>query len=162
MLPALFGLSTMTNCSAYIIIVNHFVIYVNKDGDLIQSFMKLKMVHDATAADRQNYTIAEIMGTTQVVVGFGADGTSVNMGIRKGIAVRLQDKHLWLLPIHCFNHSLELAINYTLSTTLSLCCITSIMQVVKSKVKCTSYSKMASRNLDTLMFSHMAHTKKWT
>ena len=79
-------------------------------GNLTQSFMKLKKVHDATAAGLTELlkdTMAEIiagLGTTQYIVGFGTDGASVNMGVRKGIAVRLQDEYPWLLPIHCFNH----------------------------------------------------------
>ena len=78
------------------------------ESEQTQNFMKLKKVHDATAAGLTELlkdTMAEIipgLGTTQYIVGFGADGASVNMGVRKGIAVRLQDEYPWLLPIHCY------------------------------------------------------------
>ena len=39
------------------------------------------------------------------------------MGVRKGIAVRLQDEYPWLLPIHCFNPCLELVVKDALSKT---------------------------------------------
>ena len=98
-----------------------YVLYVDKYGNLTQSFMKLNKVYDATAAGLTELlkdTMAEIipgLGKTQYIVGFGADGASVNMGVRKGIAVRLQDEYPWLLPIHCFNHRLELAVKDALS-----------------------------------------------
>ena len=85
--------------------------------------MKLKKVHDATAAgltELLKNAMAEIipgLGTTQYIVGFGADGVSVNMGVRKDIAVRLQDDYPRHLPIHCFNHRLELAVKDALSKT---------------------------------------------
>ena len=78
-----------------------YVIYVDKYGNLTQRFMKLKKVHDATAAGLTELlkdTMAEIipgLGTTQYIVKFGADGASVNMGVRKGIPVRLQDEYPW-------------------------------------------------------------------
>ena len=100
-----------------------YVIYVDKYGNLTQRYMKLNKVHDATAAGLTELlkdTMAEIipgLGTTQYIVKFGADGASVNMGVRKGIAVRLQDEYPWRLPIHCFNHRLELAVKDALSKT---------------------------------------------
>ena len=95
----------------------------------------------------KNYTIAEIMGITQIVVGFGADGTSVNMGIRKGIVVRLQDKHLWLLPIQSQSCSF-----YNTLTLLHYFYHASGKE--QSEVH-----ELASRNLDTLMFSHRSTQK---
>ena len=45
------------------------------------------------------------------VIGFGADGASLNFGRWGGVAVRLQRDYQMaqLLPVHCFNHRLGLA-----------------------------------------------------
>ena len=48
------------------------------------------------------------------LVGLGADGAAVNMGIRSGAAKRLQDDHVpHLVPVHCCAHRVELAIKTT-------------------------------------------------
>lgn len=54
------------------------------------------------------------------LVGFLADGASVNLGQKKGVAAELKKQCPWLLSVHCLNHRLELSIkDYVQSTYLS-------------------------------------------
>ncbi|XP_046901190.1 zinc finger protein 862-like [Hypomesus transpacificus] len=46
---------------------------------------------------------------TDHLVGFGADGASVNFGCRQGIYTKLKMDMPWLIGIHCLAHRLELA-----------------------------------------------------
>ena len=46
---------------------------------------------------------------TDHLVGFGADGASVNFGCRQGIYTKLKNDMPWLMGIHCLAHRLELA-----------------------------------------------------
>ena len=49
--------------------------------------------------------------TKKFLVGFGADGASVNMGVKTGVSTRLQKGvSPWLVSVHCFNHRLELSV----------------------------------------------------
>ena len=41
---------------------------------------------------------------------YNVDGTSVNMGLHRGLGVLLREQSPWLLIVHCFNHRFELAI----------------------------------------------------
>lgn len=43
------------------------------------------------------------------MIGFGADGASVNFGVNNGVYKKLADDMPWLLGIHCVAHRLELA-----------------------------------------------------
>ena len=45
----------------------------------------------------------------QKMIGFGADGASVNMGCHNGIGARLKRKQPLLTSVHCMAHRLELA-----------------------------------------------------
>ena len=45
------------------------------------------------------------------------DDASVNTGIHNGLGVKMRELAAWLSTIHCFNHSLELAVKDTFSTT---------------------------------------------
>lgn len=44
------------------------------------------------------------------VVGFGADGASVNLGQKGGVVAKLKQHVPYLLEVHCFPHRLELAL----------------------------------------------------
>ena len=43
------------------------------------------------------------------MIGFGADGTSVNLGKRQGVAAILKKEIFHLIDIHCLGHQLELS-----------------------------------------------------
>lgn len=43
------------------------------------------------------------------LVGFGADGASVNLGIGHSVSTLLKETAPWLVLIHCVPHCLELA-----------------------------------------------------
>lgn len=43
------------------------------------------------------------------LIGFGADGASINFGRKEGIYTKLNDEMPWLLGVHCVAHRLELA-----------------------------------------------------
>ena len=45
------------------------------------------------------------------------DGASVNSGIHNGLGAKMRESIAWLSAIHCFNHSLELAVKDTFNTT---------------------------------------------
>ena len=43
-------------------------------------------------------------------IGAGADGASVNFGVRNGMMAQLRNEIPWLVAVHCVAHRLELAI----------------------------------------------------
>ena len=43
------------------------------------------------------------------LIGFGADGASVNFGKNNGVYKKLTDEMPWLVRVHCVAHRLELA-----------------------------------------------------
>ena len=45
------------------------------------------------------------------------DGASVNTGIHNDLGVKMRESAAWLSTIHCFNHSLEVAVKDTFNTT---------------------------------------------
>ena len=51
------------------------------------------------------------------LVGFGADGASVNLGCRRSVSTLLQEDCPWLVQIHCFAHRLELAVKDAFKNT---------------------------------------------
>ena len=44
------------------------------------------------------------------MIGFSADGASVNLGKNTGVAAKLKEDAPWLIDIHCLAHRLELAL----------------------------------------------------
>ena len=73
---------------------------------------------------------------TEHTVGFGADGTSVNLGVRGGISVLMKnDEGIdWLVTVHCASHRLELSIADALKSTV-LSDINEMLQKVYSLYK---------------------------
>ena len=86
-------------------------------GKISNKFLALKNIARANAENVINLiktTLKEYGGLTdenlyQKLVGFGADGASVNMGCHSGIGARLQRKQPLLTSVHCMAHRLELA-----------------------------------------------------
>ena len=53
----------------------------------------------------------------QRMTNLSVDGASVNSGIHNGLGAKMRESTAWLSTIHCFNHSLELAVKDTFNTT---------------------------------------------
>ena len=51
-----------------------------------------------------------IVSLYQRLANLSMDGASVNTGIHNGLGVKMRESAAWLSTIHCFNHSLELAV----------------------------------------------------
>ena len=93
-----------------------YVLYVGSDGHIGQSYLKMASVSDGTAEGLTILLLDTVAAaglddtSKHTMVGFGADGASVNMGRKKGVAARLRVDKPWLVTVHCFNHRLELAV----------------------------------------------------
>ena len=53
----------------------------------------------------------------QRMTNLSVDGASVNSGIHNGLGAKMIESTAWFSTIHCFNHSLELAVKATFNTT---------------------------------------------
>ena len=52
-----------------------------------------------------------IQNYNKKIVSFTSDGASVNTGQNEGLMTRMKrDRRDWLVPIHCVNHRVEMAI----------------------------------------------------
>ena len=86
-------------------------------GKISNKFLALRNVDRANAENVTTLietTLKEYGGFTDAnvykkLVGFGADGASVNMGCHNGIGARLQRNQPLLTSVHCMAHRLELA-----------------------------------------------------
>ena len=93
-----------------------YILYIGADGKLSQSYLKIASVSDGTAEGLTRLLLETVAAaglddpSKHTMVGFGADGASVNMGCRRGVAARLRVDKPWLVAVHCFNHRLELAV----------------------------------------------------
>ena len=93
-----------------------YVLYVGSDGNIGQNYVKMASVSDGTAEGLTSLLLNTVATvglddtSKHTMVGFGADGASVNMGKKKGVAARLGVDKPWLVTVHCFNHRLELAV----------------------------------------------------
>ena len=91
-----------------------YVPYVGSDGNIGQNYLKMASVSDGTAEGLTRLLLETVAAvglddtSKHTMVGFGADGASVNMG-KKGVAARLRVDKPWLVTVHCFNHRLELS-----------------------------------------------------
>ena len=93
-----------------------YLIYSDK-GKISNKFLALKNIARANAENITQSiktTLKEHGGFTdanlyQKMIGFGADGASVNMGCHNGIGARLKRKQPLLTSVHCMAHRLELA-----------------------------------------------------
>ena len=92
-----------------------FVLFVSKEGKPSIRFLRLKNVQNASAEGLKEVVTSafielDIDNLSRKLVGFCADGAAVNLGKKKGLSALLkQDKHPWLVTVHCLNHRLELA-----------------------------------------------------
>ena len=84
-----------------------------------------------------------------------ADGASVNMGIYNGVVTQFQNERPWLVPIHCVNHRVGLAIKDTVKEIASFekCdrFYTTIYFLFKNSGKLKSEAEKAS---DALNITH--------
>ena len=93
-----------------------YVLYVGSDGHIGQNYLKMASVSEGTAESLTSLLLNTVAAvglddtSKHTMVGFGADGDSVNMGRKKGVAARLRVDKPWLVTVHCFNHRLELAV----------------------------------------------------
>ena len=96
---------------------NYFSRYAEK-GIINNRFLCLKNVKRATAENItkeiekgvQDYGGLPADEMHKKMVGFGADGASVNTGCKQGIGVRLAEKQKLLTSVHCMAHRLELSL----------------------------------------------------
>ena len=106
------GSTDSSVCEAEIMYVRY-----SNHGKISNKFLALRNVD---RADTENVTtliettLKEYGGFTDAnvykkLVGFGADGASVNMGCHNGIGARLQRNQPLLTSVHCKVHRLELA-----------------------------------------------------
>lgn len=94
---------------------NPFVLFVDTEGQITCSFLGLAVVNDGTAVGLKNmlsdfFVELGITNLENILIGFMADGASVNLGQLRGLATFLKQDIPWLLSIHCLNHRLELAV----------------------------------------------------
>ena len=89
---------------------------VLKDNIPVHKFVSVKPLAKSDAANVASAVVSalesecECSGWRSKLVGMCADGAAVNMGVRSGVAKRLQDEVPHLIPIHCCAHRVELAI----------------------------------------------------
>ena len=84
----------------------------------VKPLSKPDAVHTATVLVNALEADCELSEWKLRLVGLSADGAAVNMGIRSGVAKRLQDLAPHLVPVHCCAHRVELAIK-TISSNVS-------------------------------------------
>ena len=96
-------------------IVENELIYVSyiKNGERETRYFKIVRIDDAHAVGIKS-TLLETFAKydidlTHKIVGFMADGASVNFGRKNGLVALLKNPCPWLIAVHCFNHRLELA-----------------------------------------------------
>ena len=103
-----------------------YVLYVGSVGNIGQNYLKMASVSDGTAKGLTRLFLDTVAGvglddtSKHTMVGFGADGASVNMGRKKGAAARLRVDKPWLVTVHWFNHRLELAVKDASTTPTCL------------------------------------------
>ena len=79
--------------------------YPNISSHHLVSFSTLGI----TATIKNSFEMLGISNWESKLIGFGADGASVNMGKKAGVASKLKQDTPWLIDIHCLPHRLELA-----------------------------------------------------
>lgn len=99
-------------------------IRILQDNFPVYKFVAVKALPKADAAG----IVAAVVSTLETecechdwkdkLVGMSADGAAVNMGVRTGVAKRLQDEAPCLVAVHCCAHRIELAIK-TISTEVN-------------------------------------------
>ena len=90
------------------------------------SFLGLKELNSADGGASADGVVNAITGTFESLgitnhnnklIGFGADGASVNRGNKNGVKEKLREIMPWLIFNWCFSHRLELAIEEALKGT---------------------------------------------
>lgn len=61
------------------------------------------MFNKLSGTDDKDYKIEDHL------IGFGADGASVNFGRHSGVYTQMKEDMPWLVGVHCIAHKLELA-----------------------------------------------------
>ena len=95
-----------------------YVLYRMRWPYIGQNYLKMASVSDGTAEGLTRLLLDAVAGvglddtSKHTMVGFGADGASVNMGKKKGVAARLRVDKPWLVTVHCSNHRLKLTVKY--------------------------------------------------
>jgi hypothetical protein len=118
-------------------------------GLINSKFLRLKNVERATAENItkelesavQEYGELKGDAVYEKMVGFGADGASVNMGSKHGIGARLTEKQPLLTSVHCMAHHLELSFNDVIGLNNSRFEITrsrfeNVITIVRSTAAC--------------------------
>lgn len=101
-----------------------YILYLDPEtGKQRIRFFSLRKVEHATAEgllETIKNALQEhgIPSLKEHIVGLGADGASVNFGVRGGLATLMKNEGIdWLVPVHCVSHKLELAIADALKPT---------------------------------------------
>ena len=99
-----------------------YVRYANK-GKVSNRFLALRNLSRANAENITNVivdSLKEFGGIAEAkifdkLVGYGADGASVNIGHKSGVGKRIQNKQPLITVVHCMAHRLELSFKDVLS-----------------------------------------------
>lgn len=102
-----------------------FILYVDPStGKPKLRFFSLKKVDQATASGilatiKQSFEDHGVESYNDHTVGLGADGASVNLGARRGLATLMKEDEgiEWLVAVHCVSHRLELSIADAVKST---------------------------------------------
>ena len=78
------------------------------------------------------------------LIGFGADGASVNLGKKAGLAAKLKEDTPRLIDIHCLPHPLELAV---LELQRSCASVEKVYNILQLILKMYHYSPKSTREL---------------
>jgi len=92
-----------------------YVKFINTRGATENHIMGLRDISSADANGLQatiTATFSElgITNFSRKLVGFCADGASVNFGVKGGLVPKLKEDSPWLVSIHCLSHRLELSL----------------------------------------------------
>ena len=97
-----------------------------------------------TATINNAFNALDIRNWKTKLIGFGADGVSVNLGKNAGVAAKLKEDTPWLIDIHCLPHRLELAL---LELQRSCASVEKIYEVLHLIWKTYHYSPKSTREL---------------
>ena len=92
-----------------------YVLYLSKESEPVVKFFIIATPEHAHADGLKEcienaFHRIGIISLYQRLANLSMDGASVNTGIHNGLGVKMGESAAWLRTIHCFNHSLELAV----------------------------------------------------
>jgi len=99
-----------------------YILFFNREVFKVEfKYLCIRDVHNSTAQGLKD-TLIKVFDEFGIdykkkLIGFMADGASVNMGARGGLAGLLREDMSWLMAMHCLNHRLELAVKDALKGT---------------------------------------------